>query len=126
MSASATFEFSKVPSLAPLLSNQVKEIVRNFPRQKAFHRLYLFGSAARGEATFRSDLDLAVIINTSPTASLVGRLRDEIESALGTGSKTWNEPLACQFQFISANRESNFAEDAKPLILLINFDEMKP
>jgi hypothetical protein len=47
---------------------------------------YLFGSAARGEAGPRSDLDIALLFDTPPPATLLGplsRIRAELEALTG-------------------------------------------
>ena len=60
-----------------------RDSVKRIAARHGAGRVWVFGSAARGEATAQSDLDLLVEVTGEPTPWFPGGLVDELERLLG-------------------------------------------
>lgn len=97
--------YSTVPSLQPKLAEQIETLhgafAKTFPQSVL--GCYLIGSCARGEATYRSDIDLLAVINKpTPQFSDVQEIRDHFEQSLaklGFDSLA-REPLPVQISIV--------------------------
>lgn len=93
--------YTAVASLTPLLETQVSSLIKVLPvvfSPNESMGALLIGSCSRGQATYRSDLDILVILQTgSLTYSRVQSLRDQFEQCW---SKSNAGPLPCQINFV--------------------------
>ncbi len=78
--------YSRVESLQPLLADQVLNIAERLkvaPLMQEILGVLLTGSCARGEATYRSDIDFLVILRDPPlNYSRVTKLRAALIQSL--------------------------------------------
>ena len=73
--------YSQVPSLQEPLSLQIVGIAKQFPISSKIRGVALIGSCSIGQATYRSDVDLLVIVGAQQlTYSDVVKMRDEVEN----------------------------------------------
>lgn len=88
-----------MPTLKAPLTQQIGAIQKAIPeiaKQIDVSAVLLTGSCSRGEATFRSDIDLLFVLNkAAPTYSSIKQWRDLIES------KVSGIPLPIQAHFVS-------------------------
>ena len=63
--------------------NELKSIVAPIAEQHGVERIYLFGSYARGEANYRSDVDLRVDKGKIKGLFALGALFSDLEDGLG-------------------------------------------
>jgi predicted nucleotidyltransferase len=96
--------WSRIPSLNPRIESALATFIAAFPtslRSQAVEVL-LIGSASRGEATYRSDLDVLVVLRAGPlTFSRVQELRDLLDRE--TLGNLQDSPLEFQVQFALAS-----------------------
>lgn len=94
---------TQVPSLVGPLSEQLSAIcghVPGFSVEVEAERVLLTGSCARGEATWRSDVDLLVVLRLGPlTYSRVRSVRDAFDARVGALS---DRPLPVQVSVMLA------------------------
>lgn len=91
---------SQVPSLNPKLEKVLEDLRKKFPANllPLLDSVLLIGSASRGAATYRSDLDLLVVLREGPLQfERVRSLRDQFE-------REWlqhiQSPLPFQVNFV--------------------------
>lgn len=96
--------WSRVPSLRGPLKAQIDALGREVTpilQDSTTDALgvLLTGSCSRGEATYRSDVDLLVVLATAPlNYSRVRTLRDRFEARLSRAAQ--ESPLACEIHFV--------------------------
>ena len=94
--------WTTVPSLQQLLDRQIKLLAERFNGGLLVDEIkgvLLTGSCSRGSATYRSDVDLLVILQAGPLKfSRVSALRDAIETAIPI--ETLSSPLRVEFHFV--------------------------
>jgi predicted nucleotidyltransferase len=119
--------FTKVPSLGPLLDRQISELKRFLPHLKEVKGILLSGSCARGEATYRSDIDLLIILENGPlNYSRVQQIRDNIEQGLIAQSKAdlLDAPLPVQITVVLdsvfSTSEPAMRDALKSALILVN------
>lgn len=114
---------TKVPSLREPLEAQIRALTSSFPNAPGIMRLYLFGSCARGEATYRSDVDLLAVQMEAPTFARVAAIRDFVEAAFAKSgmASVLSSPLPVQIQAIAEASEDRFTRESAPAILLRDF-----
>lgn len=72
--------FTQIPSLIQPLKNQVLELQRHWPKNEEILGVLLIGSCSKGEATYRSDVDLLIISKIPKlTYEYVKTLRTSLE-----------------------------------------------
>ncbi len=77
--------FSSVPTLQPLLAEQIIALQKLLPSLQMVEAIYLVGSCSRSTATYRSDIDLLVVLNVKKlTFTTVQAIRDEFENYFET------------------------------------------
>ena len=111
-------KWTHVPSLSDPLDEQIRGIERGFPPDvlEQAEGVLLTGSASRGEATYRSDLDLLVVLRQPPLSyERVVALRRRIEEAMPEGAL--ERPLAADIHFILP---SAFATEEKAMSAALN------
>lgn len=115
--------FTRVPSLRDPLKRQIESIAAQFPAISGVSALYLFGSCARDEATYRSDVDLLTIHDREPNIALVAEVRNLVEEAfLERGQfEALEKPLPVQIQIVSNESRDRFLSKIGPHILLRDF-----
>lgn len=94
--------YTQVPSLVSILEGEIESI-----RQTLLHIFtdseimgcLLIGSCSRGEATYRSDIDLLIVLCEGPlTYSRVRDLRDRFDEKWAASQGT--SPLHCELHFV--------------------------
>lgn len=97
--------YTKIPSLQGLLHIQIESLKTGLTQyaQKQFVGALLFGSCCRGEATYRSDIDILLVFEQiSLNFSFVQQTRDAIEKHFtdrGLGNLL-RQPLRVEFQVV--------------------------
>ena len=92
--------YSQVNSLKQPLEQQIKGLITYFTSalQKDINYVLLFGSCAKGTATYRSDIDILVILDTRKlTFKDVQTRRKQLEQE---NESLFFEPLPVQLSFI--------------------------
>ncbi len=98
--------FTKVPTLIPLLDYQMEEIKKNFPRDLEIVGALLIGSCSSGTATYRSDIDILVVLKEGRlTYDRVKNIRDQFESHFqGIGKEELlNKPLPVEITVVMSS-----------------------
>ncbi len=94
--------WTQIPSLRAALEKQIRGIIADFPRdvlESEIEGIFLVGSCSEGKATYRSDLDLLVVLKNPPLKyGRVVDLREKIEAKMPLAALS--EPLACEFHFV--------------------------
>ena len=80
-----------------LLSEEQKQIINNFFKDKPVHRAYVFGSYARGDATEQSDIDLLIDWDYSQSkgwayVSAWRNLKEQLKKDVDFVSLRWMHP----------------------------------
>lgn len=97
-----------MPSLKNTLKAQIVELQSVFSRFSDPHLLgvLLFGSCARGEATYRSDVDILLVFETSHlTYGFVQSARDNVEKHFRNSGKelALSKPLPVQTTVVASS-----------------------
>jgi predicted nucleotidyltransferase len=105
MSIPSDFQYTKVKSLVRPLLEQITKIqyVLSQYKQSHFVGALLFGSCSRGQATYRSDIDIMLIFAQDDlNFSFVQKTRDQAEwfFAAHKMSEALCEPLQVEFQVV--------------------------
>jgi predicted nucleotidyltransferase len=99
-------QYTKIFSLNLPLSKQVDGLQRYFPLAGEIGAVLLVGSCSRGEATYRSDVDILVLLNTDKlTYGKVRDVRDRIEQGFASQGQEalLTQPLPVQFTVVLAS-----------------------
>src|ERR1700733_10849189 len=97
------FLYSRVPSLIPLLHRQIQGLKDHFPDMRDILGVMLTGSCSSGQATYRSDVDLLVILRDGPlNFGRVREIRDTIEMGYRKQNRAefLNDPLPIQITVV--------------------------
>lgn len=111
-------EFTAISSLLTPLREQIagiKNILSKFD-QDFFVGAILFGSCSRGEATYRSDIDIMLIFDQSNLDfKFVQTTRDLVEGHFlaHNSSKLLSTPLPVEFQVVRVSAFSSTEEEMK-------------
>lgn len=94
--------WTQVPTLQPKLNKQIKDLIRKFPKsffKKDILGVLLMGSCARGQATYRSDIDCLIVLKYAPlTFARIKELREALEKHFRPS--LLHRPLQCEFHFV--------------------------
>jgi predicted nucleotidyltransferase len=132
-------QYSQVSSLQAPLKSQIDSIKASFPINANILSTLLLGSCSRGTATYRSDIDILVVIDGEIlNYGVVTSTRDWIESEFEKKAQlsTLTQPLEVQFTIVLKsvfNTSEPAMRDAlshaialvDPLHLFKNFQERK-
>lgn len=105
MSYLTTSSYTQVKSLMQPLHQQVtrlSQIIDHY-QQKHFLGAILFGSCCRGEATYRSDIDILLIFETMDlNLTVVQKTRDRLEAFFQSqnAEAVLQKPLPVEFQIV--------------------------
>ena len=106
MAKSTRQKYTKVPSLQPKLEAQISEIrtrLAGADLRAELDEVLLVGSCSRGEATYRSYVDLLVILRNGPlNYRRVCRLRDRFDHEVLVNSQRHCLPVEVQFVLSAA------------------------
>lgn len=103
--------YTKVPSLILPLQNQIEALRAYFAASApalGLERVILFGSCARGEATYRSDVDLMLVLAEGPlTFARSSALKERVESETESSGIRSALPLqlTCVLSSIDASQD---------------------
>ena len=95
--------YTQVTSLSDSLSRQVEGLRQHFPLSDEIGAVLLLGSCSRGEATYRSDIDILIVLTGNKlTYGKVQEIRDGVEAGFdANGQKAClSEPLPVQFTVV--------------------------
>ncbi|MGZ3769124.1 MAG: nucleotidyltransferase domain-containing protein [Bdellovibrio sp.] len=112
------FAYTSIPSLATPLDQQIsglKSVIQLYD-QNFFKGAVLFGSCCRGEATYRSDIDIMLIFDQKNLDyTFVQKTRDSIEEFFlkHNAQQLLNSPLPVEFQVVRSSVFSTTENEMK-------------